>query len=195
MKNHYARSARIVFAASQIVSLLSIAIVAIYSDVANGECPGSPTSYPNGVIEGRVSPSSQRGQECAVAMDNQGRFVAVWLRTGLGIESEIRVLRFDASGEPVCDGDPKVISGDAGVHTPFHSLPSIAITPSGGVTVAWQGSSTEVGSTATKILASSFDYDDPPSTWPVIQPPNMNDRKDRGASVALPQRATARSLG
>lgn len=85
MRNLHAQSARGLFSASPVISIVIIAFIAVYPDVMTAQCPESPTTYPNGVVEGRVSPSSQRGQECAVAMDDQGRFVAVWLRLELGL--------------------------------------------------------------------------------------------------------------
>jgi hypothetical protein len=110
-------------------------------------------------------------------MDAQGRFLVAWHRDVS--DEEIRVLRFNASGIAVCNGDPKVISGDAGSDAAFHAWPSMAVTPTGGVTVAWLGSSTHYPPVQDTMLVSSFNFnDDPPSTWPVIQPPTMTERQD-----------------
>ena len=94
------------------------------------DCPPAPTTHPNGVIEGPVTPTGPQGSDGTVALDGSGRFIVVYQEVNLVAGNNLLVERFDENGVCVCnpgDSCPALLSDpEVGAS---HFLPSVAMTP------------------------------------------------------------------
>ena len=163
----------------------SFLMIAWNRDV-RAQCPAAPTIHANGAVEGPATASETEGQDATIATDGQGQFIVAWRLddTGLFADDEIRVLRFDTDGTPICTTGPQNVADAAGASGTGHRLPSIAINAIGDVVLAWQGRR-ESGSASDRVMRSDFHFDDDPTTWPVRDAPVENTRTDFEPSVAV----------
>jgi hypothetical protein len=103
------------------------------------QCPAAPTIHTNGAVEGPATAVGEEGRDATIASDGQRRFIVAWQFDDLGLfaDDEIRVLRFDTDGTPICTTGPQNIADAAGASGTGHRLPSIAINAIGDVVLAW----------------------------------------------------------
>jgi hypothetical protein len=152
-------------------------------------CPAAPTTYPNGVIEGPVTGTGEKGLHSAVAANADGAFIVAWQTrfhgSPLAFDNEIVVLRFGADGVALCSGDPKILTGDGGTNGVSYQRCSVAMSLGGNVLVGWTGEITGMGSSSMRLLRSDFAFTDDPATWPVRDAPIVNTRTDFEPSVAV----------
>ena len=169
-----------------LVSFMTVVSSFFWSTESRAQCPAAPTIHTNGAVEGPATAVGEEGRDATIASDGQRRFIVAWQFDDLGLfaDDEIRVLRFDTDGTPICTTGPQNIADAAGASGTGHRLPSIAINAIGDVVLAWQGRR-ESGSASDRVMRSDFHFDDDPTTWPVPILPATNTRTDLEPSVAV----------
>jgi len=148
-----AREVRAAFGIILVVSPLSWTTVL----EAVGQCP-DPTTYPNGVIEGRAGCIGNLSSSSAVGMDDLDRFIVSFElpRVSSLAGPDIFVQRFASDGLTIGNAAPlSVTNGNQDIHF----QPSIAMSRDSQVRVGWFGFQFSVIHMPDTVLVSDFDFD------------------------------------
>jgi hypothetical protein len=95
----HSESLRVSF--GRLVRALCPCLVLLVPVAASGDCPPSPTTYLNGVIEGPVTSDSVGGRHCSLAIDALDRFIIAY-QTPSTTDNDVYLLRFGADGGCIC---------------------------------------------------------------------------------------------